>query len=107
MELALGLEAVAKNVCTIQVACLLVADQSPMGEVSKGISKRPVATATFTDVDIPGIHQPSIHKHKDAKCFNCGKIEHLARVCRLENGLRQSRCTLQLQDVNGHLLSKA
>lgn len=62
------------------------------------ISKRPVVTATFTDVDIPGIHQLSIHKHKDAK---------LARVCCLENGLRQSRRTFQLQDVNGHLLSKA
>ena len=91
MELALGLEAAAKNACAIQGACFPVADRSSMGEVNKIVLKRPAVTA----MDLcywcgSSRHSPAQCKHKEVKSFNCRKIEHLAKVCQLDRSLKQS-----------------
>ena len=79
MELALGLEAAAKNAQAIQGACLLGVDGSTPGEVDKIASKQQSVAGSDPCYHCEGSqHPPAQCKHKDARCFNCGKIGHLA-----------------------------
>lgn len=91
MELALRLEAAAKNAQAIQGVCLLGMDRSTRGEVDKIITKQQSAAGSDPCYHCGGSqHSLAQRKHKKARYFNCGKTGHLARVCWLGKDPKQS-----------------